>query len=55
MHSDSTMNDLPKLELPEDLVAELQRRGSAPKVDMRMDAWNETFLGKIASIFSGKK
>jgi hypothetical protein len=56
MHGDRAVGDTTQLELPPDLVAELQRRGTAPKIDMQMgDHWKPSLLSRIFSIFSGKQ
>jgi hypothetical protein len=55
MHGDRALNDTHKFELPPDLVQELQRRGTAPKVDMQMDHWKPSLLGRFLALFSSKR
>lgn len=55
MHGDRALNDTHKLELPPDLVQELQRRGTAPKVDMHVEHWKPSLLGRFFALFSGKR
>jgi hypothetical protein len=55
MHGDRAVGETSQLQLPPDLVAELQRRGTAPKVELQMDHhWKPSLLSRIFSIFSGK-
>jgi hypothetical protein len=55
MHGDRAVGDTNQLQLPPELVAELQRRGTAPKVELQMDHhWKPSLLSRIFSIFSGK-
>jgi hypothetical protein len=55
MHGDRAPGDTQKLELPPDLIAELQRRGSGPKVDMQMDHWKPSLLSRMLEMFSGRR
>lgn len=55
MHGDRTAGDSHKFELPQELVAELQARGPAPKVDMQMDHWRPSLLSRLVDLFSGKR
>lgn len=52
MHGDRAASDTHKLELPADLVAELQSRGTAPKLDMQMDHWKPSLLDRLFALFS---
>ena len=56
MHGDRTVGDTHKFELPPDLLAELERRGTAPKVDMQMgDHWKPSLLSRFFALFSGNR
>jgi hypothetical protein len=56
MHGDRTVSDSNQLQLPPDLVAELQRRGTAPKVELQMgEHWRPSLLSRIFSLFSTKR
>jgi hypothetical protein len=52
MHGDRAAGDSHKFELPAELVSELQRRGTAPKVDMQMDHWKPSLLDRLFALFS---
>jgi hypothetical protein len=45
----------PKLELPRDLVSELQRRGVKPRTDMRVEGWKPSLVGRFLSLFGLKE
>ncbi|HTT02532.1 MAG TPA: hypothetical protein VMG11_10650 [Steroidobacteraceae bacterium] len=45
----------PKLELPKDLLSELQRRGPKPRTDMRVDGWKPSLLGRLLRLFDTKR
>ena len=56
MHGDRAAGDTNQLKLPPELVAELQRRGTGPKIDMQMgDHWKPSILSRIVALFSGKQ
>jgi len=55
MLADRAMADTSKLQLPADLLAELQRRGPTPKDDMRVDGWKPSLLGRFVELFTGKR
>jgi hypothetical protein len=54
MHGDRVSADTHKFELPPDLIAELQRRGTTPKVDMNMDHWKPSLIDRFFALF-GKR
>ncbi len=45
----------PRLQLPPDLLSELQRRGTQPRPDMRVEGWKPSLLGRILGLFAGKR
>lgn len=45
----------PKLELPKDLLAELQRRGNKPRTELHVEHWKPSLLGRLFGLFSGKR
>jgi hypothetical protein len=44
----------PRLQLPPDLLSELQRRGTKPRTDMRVEGWKPSLLRRIFGIFGAK-
>jgi len=54
MHAERALAE-PKLELPHDLISELQRRGPKPRTDMHVEGWRPSFLGRILGLFGGKR
>jgi hypothetical protein len=46
MYAEPTV-EVPKLELPADLVAELSRRGTA-RTDFRVEGWKPSLLERLA-------
>jgi hypothetical protein len=56
MLADRAMADTSKLQLPADLLAELQRRGPTPKVDMRVDGLKtRSFLTRLLELVTGRR
>jgi hypothetical protein len=55
MHGDRALGDTQKLQLPPDLVAELRRQGTGPKVELQMEHWKPSLLGRFFALFSGKR
>ncbi len=53
MHAEPLTVELPKLELPPDLVTELSRRGSA-KTDFRVEGWKPSLIGRLLEKLGGK-
>jgi hypothetical protein len=53
MHAEPLTVELPKLELPPDLVTELSRRSMA-KTDFRVEGWKPSLLGRIVDKLVGK-
>jgi hypothetical protein len=45
----------PRLQLPPDLLSELQRRGTKPRTDMRVEGWKPSLLRRIFGIFGAKQ
>ena len=56
MHAESALNDTAKLELPKDLVAEMNRRATGrTEAFYQVEAFKPSFFGRIAQLFSGKR
>jgi hypothetical protein len=45
----------PRLQLPADLLSELNRRGAAPRTDMHVEGWKPSFLGRLLELFTGHR
>ena len=45
----------PRLQLPQDLLSELQRRGPQPRTDMRVEGWKPSLLGRILGLFAARR
>jgi len=54
MQSEHALSE-PKLELPRDLLSELQRRGVKPRTDMRVEGWKPSLVGRFLSLFGVKE
>jgi hypothetical protein len=58
MHAERALNDTAKLELPQDLVAEMNRRATATaRTDAyyHVEAFKPSFFGRVAQLFTGKR
>lgn len=55
MLGNRALSDTSKFRLPEDLLAELQRRGSSLKNDFRVDGWKPSLIGRFMELFAGKR
>ena len=55
MHAEPALADNSKLNLPPELVAELQRRGLEPRNDFTVEGWKPSLLGRIMELFSGRR
>ena len=51
MYADDATFESPKLNLPEELLAEVSRRGAAAQGDFRVEGWKPTLLERIARLF----
>ena len=51
MTADDATIETPQLNLPADLLAEVNRRAAAQKTDFRVDGWKPTLLERIARLF----
>jgi hypothetical protein len=45
----------PKLELPKDLLAELQRRGTKPRTELHVEGWKPSFFNRLFGLFAAKR
>jgi hypothetical protein len=56
MHAERAADDTAKLELPKDLVAEMNRRAATRKDDYyHVEQWKPSFFGRVAQMFTGKR
>lgn len=55
MHAEHTMAEAPKLELPKDLLAELQRRGAPRRHDFHVESWKPSMLERLVGLLTGRK
>jgi hypothetical protein len=55
MLADRAMTDNSRLQLPADLLSELQRRGPAPRDDWKVDGWKPSLLTRLLSLFTGRR
>ena len=51
MHADDATLEHPKLNVPEELLAEVSRRVAAHKTDFRVDGWKPSLLERLARLF----
>ena len=55
MHAEQTIAE-PKLELPKDLLSELQRRGPARHADqLHVEGWKPSLVGRLFGLFAGNR
>jgi hypothetical protein len=52
MHAERTE---PKLELPRDLLSELQKRGTAPRTDMKVEGWKPSLVGRFLGLLGVRR
>jgi hypothetical protein len=50
MRSNDLTSEVPQLDLPADLLAEIGRRGGARAGDFRVDAWSPSFLQRVKQL-----
>jgi hypothetical protein len=55
MLADRAMTDNSRLQLPADLLAELQRRGPSVREDWKVDGWKPSFFGRLLALFTGRR
>jgi hypothetical protein len=54
MHAEPAMAESPKLNLPQDLLTEVTRRGTAQKADFRVEGWKPSLFGRLIEMLIGK-
>jgi hypothetical protein len=56
MHAERALDDTAKLQLPQDLVAEMNRRNTA-RTDAfyQLEQFKPSFFGRIAEMLTGKR
>jgi hypothetical protein len=54
MHAEPLTVEVPKLQLPADLVTELVRRGPTAKTDLRVEGWKPSLFGRMVEKLVGK-
>jgi hypothetical protein len=54
MQADHALDE-PRLQLPADLLSELQRRGTSPRTDMRVEGWKPSLLGRLVELLTGAR
>jgi hypothetical protein len=54
MHAEHATAESPKLDLPEDLVTEVNRRGGPRKTDFRVEGWKPSLFGRLVERLMGK-
>jgi len=52
MHSEHTLES-PQLDLPQDLLTEVNRKGATPKTDFRVEGWKPSLLGRLVEKLIG--
>ena len=51
MYADDATFESPKLNLPEEPLAEVSRRGAAAQGDFRVDGWKPSLLERLVKLF----
>jgi hypothetical protein len=54
MHAEPAMAESPKLELPQDLVTEINLRGPKAKTDFGVEGWKPSLFGRLVEKLVGK-
>lgn len=54
MQAERAVNE-PTLQLPQDLLSELQRRGAQPRTDMRVEGWKPSLIRRFLGLFGAKQ
>jgi hypothetical protein len=54
MHAEPATVEVPKLNLPPDLLNEVSRRGKA-KTDFKVEGWKPSFFGRLVEKLVGGK
>ena len=54
MHAEPATVEVPKLNLPPDLLTEVKRRGKA-KTDFRVEGWKPSLFGRLVAKLVGGK
>ncbi len=52
MHAEHTLES-PQLDLPQDLLTEVKRKGATPKTDFRVEGWKPSLLGRLVEKLIG--
>jgi hypothetical protein len=52
---DRALTDNSKLQLPADLLSELQRRGPSHREDWKVDGWKPSLLARLLALFTGRR
>lgn len=55
MLADRALTDNSRLQLPADLLSELQRRGPTQREDWKVDGWKPSFLARLLALFTGRR
>lgn len=55
MHAEHATAEYPKLNLPADLLTEVNRRDATRKTDFRVEGWKPSLLGRLIEKLAGKK
>jgi hypothetical protein len=51
MLSDDVTGEVPQLNLPADLLAEIGRHSGARRSDLRVDGWSPSFFERVKRLF----
>jgi hypothetical protein len=54
MYAEPATVEVPKLNLPADLLTEVSRRGSANRTDFRVEGWKPSLFGRLFEKLVGK-
>jgi hypothetical protein len=54
MQADRALNE-PTLQLPQELLSELARRGVAPRTDMGVEGWKPSLFGRLIELVTGRR
>ncbi len=54
MQAERTLSE-PRLQLPQELLSELARRGVRPRTDMGVEGWKPSLFGRLVELVTGRR
>jgi hypothetical protein len=54
MQAERTLSE-PRLQLPQELLSELARRGGRPRTDLGVEGWKPSLFGRLVELVTGRR